>query len=94
MIRLNSLPHFFAFHVLFKLIDVEPNRPCVGFEQFARIRSLAPSSLFSIQRVVHFPKVALQPGGFGCQRRLAGVLVQRKREIPKHDPQTGVVFFQ
>ena len=84
----------FAVYVRFELIKIEADRSRVRFEQFARVRSLAPGCLFPIQHIVHLPKTALQPGCFCGHRRFTSVFVSRQRKIPKHEAQTGIVFFQ
>src|SRR5439155_17700357 len=72
--------------------EVESDCACIRFEQFARIRGLAPGVLFPIEHVVHLPKTALQPGCFSSQRRLTSVLVHRERKIPKDYAQTRIVL--
>ena len=61
MIGIDSCFGFFAIHVFFKLINIQSDRARVRFEQFSRIRGLAPGRLFAIQRVVHLPKITLEP---------------------------------
>src|SRR5207249_1969209 len=59
MIGIDSFFGFFTVHVLSELIKIEPERSGIGFEQLARIRSVTPERLFSIQHVVHLPETAL-----------------------------------
>ena len=56
--------------------------------------ALLQADLFAIERVVHLPKISLEPGGFSSQRGLASVLVGGEGEISKNDAQARVVFFQ
>src|SRR5438876_2952140 len=72
--------------VLFELIYIEPDHSCIRIEQFTSVVGFAPNRLLSIKQIVHFPKTALQTGGFRNQRGFPRVLMVWEREIAKDNP--------
>src|SRR5439155_23013983 len=57
-----------AIHVFFEAFHIESGRFCEVFESFSHIRCTGPNKSIVVKQIVHFPKMALQSGGFGCTR--------------------------
>src|SRR5438046_1464282 len=83
----------FSVHVLFELIEIEPDHSRITVEQFGHVVGFAPNCLLAIKHVVHLPKAALQTGGFRSQRGFARVVVIRERKVAKDNAQTRVTLF-
>ena len=59
LIELNARSDLFAFHVSFKLMEIESERFRIGNKQCSRVAGATPNRLFPVQRVVHLPVAAL-----------------------------------
>src|SRR5881296_4304355 len=81
LIGIDSRSGLFSLHVLFELIEIEPDHSRVRIEQFTRVVGFAPTGLLPIKNVVHLPKTTLEPGRFSSQGSIACVLMHLERIV-------------
>lgn len=58
-------PDGFALAVFLEKGEVKSEEPRVGSEELVGAGGFAPGALFAVKEVVHFPELALEPGGLG-----------------------------